>query len=169
LHLSPERQVEEPPSSPSHNNENDNEPPFSRVFIVCGRSISGEELMQSFSKFGRVESCKIITDKLTKESKGVAYIKFDKASSAALAIENLHGKQISEYSPPLKVMIAEMKGAKQQKPIYTEAEDLPPRSRLFIVCSKVRRRSLTVTYIMIGNHRRRSCESIQRVWGYDLL
>jgi hypothetical protein len=47
--------------------------------------------------------CKIIKDKNTGESKGFAYAKYDKASSAALAIESLNGKKISEDQPAFKV------------------------------------------------------------------
>lgn len=39
---------------------------------------------------------KVVKDKTTNESKGVAYIKFTKASAAALAIELLNGKQIQD-------------------------------------------------------------------------
>ena len=49
------------------------------------------------------KDCKIIKDKNTGESKGFAYAKYDKASSAALAIESLNGKKISEDQPAFKV------------------------------------------------------------------
>jgi len=115
----------------------DNEPPFSRVFIVCGKSVnSDEQLKEYFVSCGRIEYCKIIRDKITNESKGIAYIKFDKTSSAAIAIETMNGKQIIDNLPPLKVMIADAKGSKQPKPVYKEPEDTPPRSRLFVICSK---------------------------------
>lgn len=40
---------------------------------------------------------------MTKENKGICYIKFDRASSAALAIENLDGKVIGDEPKPIKV------------------------------------------------------------------
>ena len=42
---------------------------------------------------------------MTKENKGICYIKFDKASSAALAIENMDGKIIGDEHKPIKVSV----------------------------------------------------------------
>lgn len=49
--------------------------------------------------------CKLIKDKNTGESKGIAYAKYDKASGAAVAIEALNGKKISEDQPAFKVLL----------------------------------------------------------------
>lgn len=114
----------------------DNDPPHSRVFIVCGKGTTEEELEAEFKPYGQVQ-CKIIKDKNTGESKGFAYAKYDKASSAALAIESLNGKKISEDQPAFKVMIADAKGTRTNPRTQSrEPEDLPPRSRLFVICSK---------------------------------
>lgn len=47
--------------------------------------------------------CKVVRDKTTLESKGIAYVKYDKASSAAMAIEGLNGKKLLQDQPALKV------------------------------------------------------------------
>ena len=39
----------------------------------------------------------------TKEPKGIAYVKFTKASEAALAMEKLHGSTIGDNPKPIKV------------------------------------------------------------------
>lgn len=116
----------------------DNDPPNSRLFVVCGRGTTEEELDPEFRAFGNVQSCKIVRDKTTMESKGIAYVKFDKASSAALAIEGLNGKKLLPDQPALKVMVAEAKGSHNttRQPQSREPEDTPPRSRLFVICSK---------------------------------
>jgi RNA recognition motif-containing protein len=115
----------------------DNDPPHSRVFIVCGKGTTEEELEAEFKPYGQLQYCKIIKDKNTGESKGFAYAKYDKASSAALAIESLNGKKISEDQPAFKVMIADAKGTRTNPRAQSrEPEDLPPRSRLFVICSK---------------------------------
>lgn len=115
----------------------DNDPPHSRVFIVCGKGTTEEELEAEFKPYGQLQYCKIIKDKTTGESKGIAYAKYDKASSAALAIESLNGKKISEDQPAFKVMIADAKGTRTNPRSQSrEPEDLPPRSRLFVICSK---------------------------------
>jgi len=125
------------PIKEKREHDSDNDPPYSRIFIVCGKHIlQDEQLKEFFTPFGKIEYCKIIRDKATNESKGVAFVKYDKASSAAVAIESMNGKSIADNSPPLKVMIADAKGNRQPKPVYKEPEDTPPRSRLFILCSK---------------------------------
>jgi len=124
----------------SNNNLNkkdpDNDPPYSRLFIVGGKSITEEILRKKFELFGNIEYCRLLRDRNTRESKGLCYVKYDKASSAALAIENLNTKQLEEDNVPLKVIIAEAKGATRTKVDSKEPEDLPPRSRLFVICPK---------------------------------
>lgn len=115
----------------------DNDPPYSRVFIVCGKGTTEEELDAEFKPYGLLQYCKVIKDKTTGESKNIAYAKYDKASSAALAIEALNGKKITEDQPALKVLIADAKGTRSNPRTQSrEPEDTPPRSRLFVICSK---------------------------------
>lgn len=115
----------------------DNDPPHSRLFIVCGRGTTEEELDPECRAFGNLQYCRIIRDKTTGESKGIAYVKYEKASSAALAIENLNGKKLLNDQPALKVMVADSKGSHSSKGSQSrEPEDTPPRSRLFVICSK---------------------------------
>ena len=45
----------------------------------------------------------MVKDRMTKENKGICYVKYDKASSAALAIENLDGKVLGAEQKPIKV------------------------------------------------------------------
>ena len=45
----------------------------------------------------------VVTDRNTQERKGIAYIKFEKASEAHIAMEKLHGETIGGDSKPLKV------------------------------------------------------------------
>lgn len=77
-------------------------PPFSRVFIVCGRNLSTEEVKDAFSVYGTVEDVRMVKDKITRENKGICFVKFSKASSAAMAIEYLDGKVIGNDSKPIK-------------------------------------------------------------------
>lgn len=86
---------------------------------------------------------------------GVAYIKYERASSAALAVENLHEVTLNNgVGPRLKVMLAESPTARtnpgsqsfsgaqrsmSQDMSHSRSEDpdnMPPRSRLFIVVPK---------------------------------
>ncbi|EFA86270.1 hypothetical protein PPL_00832 [Heterostelium album PN500] len=149
-----------PPLSHTHNNHsnsanntNNIDVPLSRIFIICGKDISEAQLTKVFKKFGTIESCKLVIDKETNESKGLAYIKYQKASSAALAIESMNGTTIPENeSTPLKVMIAEAKGQKTKTPVSTDPEDFPPNSRLFVICRKdTSEADLTNRFKQFGN------------------
>ena len=78
-------------------------PPFSRVFVVCSKNHREEEVRKAFEAYGSVEDVWMVKDRMTKESKGICYVKYDKASSAALAIESLDGKTIGEEQKPIRV------------------------------------------------------------------
>ena len=58
-------------------------PPHSRLFVVCGRGVAESELRDLFSSFGEVRSVRVLGDK------GVAYVKFARASAAARALETV--------------------------------------------------------------------------------
>lgn len=78
-------------------------PPFSRIFIVCSKKHSSEDMRAAFEQFGTIEDIWVVKDKQTKENRGVCYIKFAKASSAARACEEMDGKIIADDPKPIKV------------------------------------------------------------------
>ncbi len=53
-----------------------------------------EELHELFSKFGTVTSVKVITDRVTGESKGFAFVEMASADDAQKAIEGANGSQV---------------------------------------------------------------------------
>eukprot|EP01095_Lingulamoeba_sp_RSL-Kostka_P000219 TRINITY_DN1033_c1_g2_i1.p1 TRINITY_DN1033_c1_g2~~TRINITY_DN1033_c1_g2_i1.p1 ORF type:complete len:812 (+),score=281.70 TRINITY_DN1033_c1_g2_i1:112-2547(+) len=117
----------------------ENNPPFSRLFVTCGKEMEEEELNSIFEEYGEMSSCKLLKEKQSSESKGIAFVKYKKASSAAKAIECLDNKILEGQAQPIKVQIADMKGTnnKIKKKVYSkEPEDTPARSRLFVVCPK---------------------------------
>ena len=79
------------------------DPPNSRLFIVCGKSITEDEFKEAFEVFGVIEEIWVLKDKVTNEPKGVTYIKFSKTSEAALAMEEMNGKCVGNHPRPLKV------------------------------------------------------------------
>ena len=81
-------------------------PPMSRLFIVCSRQNTEDELREHFNPFGSIQEVWVLKDRSSGESKGVAYIKFSKTSEAAKAVEEMHGKTIGQNARPIKVMIA---------------------------------------------------------------
>ena len=84
---------------------NTDHPPFSRVFVVCSRGHKEDEIHAAFQPFGQIEDVWMVKDRMTKENKGICYVKYDKASSAALAIENMDGKIIGSEPKPVKVHV----------------------------------------------------------------
>eukprot|EP00882_Tetradesmus_deserticola_P024175 GHRQ01026407.1.p1 GENE.GHRQ01026407.1~~GHRQ01026407.1.p1 ORF type:complete len:221 (+),score=100.09 GHRQ01026407.1:79-741(+) len=120
-------------------------PLHSRLFIVCGRSVEEDVLKQAFLPFGNLENIKLIKEK------GVCFVKYDKASSAALAMESLNGAVLNNgKGPKLKVLLAEAptpRGVQQQQGVAklmpqpeqevpSDPDNVPPRSRLFLVVPK---------------------------------
>lgn len=107
------------------------EPPNSRLFILCSKTLTEADLHQAFDPFGTVEDIWIVKDKASNESKGVVYIKYSKSSEAALAMEEMNGKVVGNTPKPIKVMIAHSREQGSKK------DDDPERLlRLFIVVPK---------------------------------
>lgn len=108
------------------------DPPHSRLFIVCGRSLTEDDFRSSFGKFGTIEDFWMVKDRATDEPKGVAYIKFSKTSEAALAMEEMNGQTIGNHLRPLKVLIAHSRDQGSRRDL-NEGERLV---RLFVVVPK---------------------------------
>ena len=53
-----------------------------------------EQLESLFSPFGRVSSTAIVSDMVTKKSKGFGFIEMDNEDSAKKAMEELNGKEV---------------------------------------------------------------------------
>lgn len=90
-------------SVPGSEKPNTDFPPFSRVFVVCSRNHKEEDIREVFQQHGNLEDVWMVKDRMTKENKGICYVKYDRASAAALAIESLDGKAIGDEPKPIKV------------------------------------------------------------------
>ncbi|XP_062600321.1 RNA-binding protein 45-like [Saccostrea cucullata] len=112
--------------------QEDVKPPNSRLFILCGKGIKEEEFKEAFEKFGTVEDIWVVKDRKTNEDKGVVYIKYSKASEAALALEEMNMKTLPGHPKPLKVIIA---SSKREGAVRDPRED-EKNLRLFVICPK---------------------------------
>ncbi|XP_049289778.1 RNA-binding protein 45-like isoform X1 [Anopheles funestus] len=92
-------------SDPHRAKEISEEPPMSRLFIICGKQITNEQLIKHFESDGLIEECVVITDRKTGQGKGVAYVKFSKTSSAARGLLK-NGTIVEGDKRPIKVMIS---------------------------------------------------------------
>lgn len=81
------------------------EPPMSRLFVVCSKTNSEKDFHDSFARFGTIEEVRLLKDR-DGSNKGVAYVKFSKTSEAATACETLNGQTIGNSARPVKVLIA---------------------------------------------------------------
>ena len=57
------------------------------------REVTEGNLLQAFKAFGRVESIKIIKDKVSNEPKGFAFVEMSVEADARSAIDGLNGKE----------------------------------------------------------------------------
>ena len=59
------------------------------------RSTTEEELKALFEAYGRVQSCDLVLDKTTGDSKGFAFVEMPKPGEAKAAMKNLNNKNIA--------------------------------------------------------------------------
>ncbi len=59
------------------------------------RSTSEDDLKILLKKYGTVQSCKLVLDKVTSESKGFAFVEMPKIKEAKTAIKSLNGKTVA--------------------------------------------------------------------------
>ena len=98
------------------------DPPFSRLFLLIPKTMSEDELRQAFQVHGTIQDIHMVRDRRNQESKGepsrlnieptlndvsvsigIAYVKYEKASAAARAMEEMNGTVIAPHIRPVKV------------------------------------------------------------------
>ena len=73
------------------------------------RLTTEEDLNDLFQSFGKVQSCKLITDQDSGESKGFGFVEMPKAGEAKIAMKSLNNKTIG--SNKIRVKKADDKNA----------------------------------------------------------
>lgn len=107
-------------------------PKNSRLFVIASKAHTEEILREHFSQFEGLEDVWLVTDKRTGEKKGVAYIKYAKASLAAKALEGTDGKVIGSVGRAVKVKVAQSRESGSTRD-FDEDEEL---TRIFLVTPK---------------------------------
>ena len=59
------------------------------------RSTTEDELNALFQKYGTVQSCDLVMDKATGDSKGFAFVEMPKPGEAKSAMKNLNNKNVA--------------------------------------------------------------------------
>lgn len=73
------------------------------------RSVTEDELKSMFEEFGIVQSCDLVLDSETGESKGFGFVEMPKAGEAKIAVKNLNDKMVGAIK--IRVKKAEIKNA----------------------------------------------------------
>jgi len=93
--------------------------PRQRLYFVCGKRASRNQILSLFSKFPGMEYCDIKTERTTGESKGFGYVNYSTPHAALQAQEQLNGI-ILPTGYRLKVVFAEPLGVRKV------SSDVPP-------------------------------------------
>ena len=80
--------------------ESNEEERLLRLFVVIGKDVAEDELKADFETFGTVQYVNIVKDRVTKESKGFAYIKFYRLVHAAKAFESCDKSYKAVFAEP---------------------------------------------------------------------
>lgn len=100
---------------------------MTNIFIAnLDWEITSDDLMATFSSFGKVAYAHVVFDNATKKSKGFGYVEMESADGAIAAIQALNGMDINGRK--LDVKIASPKG---NRPAKKEFEKKPFEKKPF--------------------------------------
>jgi RNA recognition motif-containing protein len=77
------------------------------------RSTSEKEMLELFQAFGEVQSCDLVMDKISGESKGFGFVEMPAAGEAKAAMKSLNNKKIGANK--IRVKKAEEKAPNSPK------------------------------------------------------
>ncbi|XP_060516508.1 RNA-binding protein 45 [Cylas formicarius] len=109
------------------------DPPLSRLFILGPKTLAEEDYRRAFNSFGTIEEIWIVKDKVTRENKGVTYVKFSKTSDAARALETLNGTSLVPGTRKVKIFIASSRDKGSSRDNNEEEKQL----RLFVMVPRM--------------------------------
>lgn len=64
------------------------------IILNLSRKISQGELIELFKEYGAIESCNIVMDQVSGESKGFGFVEMSNDDEGNQAIKNLHGTKV---------------------------------------------------------------------------
>ncbi|XP_055620504.1 RNA-binding protein 45 isoform X2 [Toxorhynchites rutilus septentrionalis] len=73
---------------------------YLRLFVLIPKEMNEESLREEFGQHGTIDNVTIIRDKVTKEGKGFAYVKFSRFTHAARAFEECDPKYKAVFAEP---------------------------------------------------------------------
>lgn len=88
--------------------------------------VKEEELEEAFSKYGTVDSVRIITNRHTGKSKGFGFVVMENETEAKAAMEALNGKEINGRA----VIVNEARKTEEERAGFTKPEGNNGRNEL---------------------------------------
>jgi len=82
------------------------------IVLNLFRGTTREQLYKLFKKYGKVDSCELVTDKEKGTSKGFAFVEMPEIVDAEKAIEGLHGTKLDNQK--IRVKISDQNKDEQQ-------------------------------------------------------
>lgn len=83
-------------------------------------SITSEDLMATFSSFGKVEYAHVVYERKTKRSRGFGYVEMESTEEAIRAIEALNGMEVNDRKLDVKIA-----SPKENRPTPKTTDDHP--------------------------------------------
>jgi RNA recognition motif-containing protein len=78
------------------------------------RSTTEAEIQALFEAYGTVQSCTLVMDEKSKQSKGFGFVDMPKAGEAKVAMKNLNGKEVAENKIRVKKSEAKPESAEEK-------------------------------------------------------
>jgi len=106
-----------------------------RLFVVCPKNVTQEQLARAFGRFPGMEYCDLKINKATMESKGFCYVNYSTPQAAAFAMDHMDGAEFPPHSGfTLKVVWADAKGVPSTGllPPLPAAESSQPQSQSYV-------------------------------------
>jgi RNA-binding protein 39 len=133
IHFSESERSREGPHSHSREFDEQETRDERTIFVThLPQRFTDQNLYDFFAKAGRIYSAKIVTDKITLKSKGIAYIEFTTVQAAQNALKTMNGQLIDGY--PITVQRSEITKVsvnEPSKPALTEKANLP-QNKVFV-------------------------------------
>ncbi|XP_062515771.1 RNA-binding protein 45-like [Corticium candelabrum] len=104
------------------------QPPFSRLYVICGKRHDKDTITEIFKEYGELEDVWMVVSQDSKQPRGYCYVKFSKTSSAATAMEQLNGRILEGDTKPITVKLAASRSSDPDK-----YQEVSPRDRLFLI------------------------------------
>ncbi|MFT5059473.1 MAG: RNA recognition motif-containing protein [Planctomycetota bacterium] len=87
------------------------------------RSTTEEELKALFAKYGTVQSCDLVSDKVTGGSKGFAFVEIPNPGEAKAAMKNLNNATVGESKIRVKKAVKKVE-SEPNPPIQSDGDSL---------------------------------------------